>query len=123
MAKRILLLTQLPRPLLPRAVMESPPLQIVRAVMERAPPRPRSQRVAHRSQMAAAHPAAATVNGRAVAMTFVSMLPKIGVPIHPLLQVLVVTVMMNYARMLATESTAVITVIRSLFVISWDVIR
>ena len=87
--------------------------------MERAPPRPRSQRVAHRSQMAAAHPAAATVNGRAVVMTFVRMLQRIGVPIRRLIVLpSALRMVMNYARMLATENIAVITVIRRRFVIS-----
>merc|ERR1712205_50406 len=119
MAKRVLLLTLLPRPLLPRAraVMESPLLPKVRAVTESLPlPRPRSQRVAHRSQIAA-HPAT-TANGQAVVMTFVRMLQRIGV----LTPQLIVSpsapkMVMNYARMLATGNTAANIVRRSMIVI------
>ena len=90
----------LPRspPLPLRAVMESLLLPKVRAVMERAPPRPRSQRVAHRSQRVA-HPAT-TANGQAVVMIFVRMLQRIGVPIRRLIVLpSALRMVMNYARM------------------------
>merc|ERR1719352_413463 len=123
MAKRILLPTLLPR-LLPiiRALlpMESLLLQTTRAVTESRPlPRPRSQRVAHRSQRAAHPVAATTVNGQEVEMTFVRMLQRIGVQIPQLIvSPSAPKMVMNYARMLAIGNTAVNTVRRSLFVIS-----